>query len=109
MYNLFIGRYQPLHEGHVKLIRTVLDEGKKVCIALRKEDGTKDNPYTQQERLKMFEKEFYKEISGGNLEVVFVPNVTTVCHGRKVGWGVREIKLDTETESISATKIRRGE
>lgn len=33
------------------------------------------------------------------------------CHnkikdGRKVGWGIREIRLDEEVESISATKIR---
>jgi len=25
---------------------------------------------------------------------------------RKVGWGIREIKLDEKTEAISATKIR---
>ena len=31
-YSLFIGRYQPFHKGHHKLIQTVLDEGKNVCI-----------------------------------------------------------------------------
>jgi len=34
-YSLMIGRYQPFHEGHQKLVQKVLDEGKKVCIALR--------------------------------------------------------------------------
>ena len=28
IYSLMIGRYQPLHEGHRKLIKTVLAEGK---------------------------------------------------------------------------------
>jgi len=33
--------------------------------------------------------------------------VSEVVHGRGVGWDVREIKLDAETEKISATDIRR--
>ena len=34
-YSLFIGRYQPLHAGHINLIRVVLNEGKNVLVALR--------------------------------------------------------------------------
>jgi len=50
IYSLFIGRWQPFHEGHKKLIQTVLDEGKNVCIAIRDTPISEKNPYTAQER-----------------------------------------------------------
>ena len=34
-YSLFIGRWQPWHDGHKWLIDQRLKEGKKVCIAVR--------------------------------------------------------------------------
>jgi nicotinamide mononucleotide adenylyltransferase len=107
-YSLFIGRYQvPVpHEGHIKLIRTVLDEGKNVCIGLRKEDGTDKNPFTIAERWAAFEKIFKEEIKDGRVIIVALPDIEEVCCGRDVGWGFRQIKLDEKTESISATKIR---
>ena len=102
-YSIFIGRYQPLHQGHVKLITTVLDEGKKVCVALRDTKIDDDNPYSLIEREDMLKKEF-----GNKVKIITVPDIEHVCHGRKVGWGIREVKLDAETEEISATKIREG-
>lgn len=62
---------------------------------------SKDNPYNFDQINEMFIQRFGKEI-----EIISVPNITEVCHGRKVGWSVKEIKLDAETEEISATKIR---
>jgi len=105
-WSLFIGRFQPLHEGHIKLIRTVLNEGGKVCIGLRDTPINDKNPFTIEQRCRMFEKEFKKEIEENRLKIVVLPDIKEVCHGRKVGWYVREIRLDKETESISATKIR---
>lgn len=107
-YSLFIGRFQPLHNGHVELIRSVLDEGKNVCVALRKTGINKDNPYTLNQRVAMFEKEFKIEMDLNVLIIIPIPDVQEVCYGRKVGWGIREIRLDEKTESISATKIREG-
>ena len=104
-YNLFIGRYQPLHEGHIKLIRKVLDEGKKVCVLLRDTGKDEKNPYSLEERCKMFEKAF----SNDKLMLIAMPSldIEDVCYGRKVGWGIREIKLDEKTEAISATELRK--
>ena len=62
---------------------------------------SKDNPYNYEQIKEMFKKRFEDAI-----EIISVPNITEVCHGRKVGWSVKEIKLDKETEFISATKIR---
>ena len=44
-YSLFIGRYQPFHDGHKALIQKVLDEGKNVLIAVRDCPDDKDNPW----------------------------------------------------------------
>lgn len=107
-YSLFIGRYQPLHEGHVKLIRSVLDEGRKVCIALRETEQTASDPYSINQRLVMFDKEFEQEIDDGRVVILEVPDIAEVCYGRKVGWGMRRIRLPEEVEAISATKIREG-
>ena len=107
-YSYFIGRYQPLHEGHIKLIKTVLDEGKNVCVALRATPIQETDPYSIEERRKMFYKAFQKEINNGTLRVIPIPDIEEIVYGRKVGWGVREIRLDESIESISATKIRNG-
>lgn len=101
IYSLFIGRYQPLHDGHIKLIQTVIDEGKLPLIALRNTDVDSNNPYTVEERIQMFEKAF-----GNKVEVIVIPDIEEVVYGRKVGWGIRQIHLDEATEAISATEIR---
>lgn len=107
-WSLLIGRWQciPPHDGHVKLIRTVLNEGKNVCIGLREADFTDKNPYCYEERELAFQKIFEKEIKEDRVRIVRLPDVIEVVHGRKVGWSVRQIKLDKETEAISGTKMR---
>jgi len=108
-YSLFIGRYQPLHQGHIKLIRTVLGEGKNVCVALRNTLQDENNPYSISERFGMFRDAFNQEIEDGKLMVISIPDIEEVCYGRKVGWDIRQISLDKETEAISATEIRNGQ
>ena len=105
-YSLFIGRWQPLHEGHKKLIQKVLDEGKNVCIVMRDTGVNEKNPHTLQERSKMFFEAWPEETRSGRMMIFGMPDIVEVCHGRDVGWKVREIKLDEQTEKISATKIR---
>ena len=107
-YSFFLGRFQPLHDGHIKLIRTTLNEGKNVCIGLREADLSESNPYSYRAREQMFWNEFKQEIMNGKLETIRMPDIIEICHGRKVGWGIREIKLDKKTEKISATKIRKA-
>ncbi len=108
-YSLFIGRWEPWHAGHEKLIRTVLDEGKNVCIAIRDTEKSKENPYSVEERRNMICACFAKEIFiDKSVRITVIPDITEVCYGRKVGWGIREIRLAEETEKISATRIRGG-
>jgi nicotinamide mononucleotide adenylyltransferase len=105
-YSLFIGRYQPFHDGHEALIRSVLDEGKDVCIALRDTNISDMDPYSVRERVQMIAARFEKELAEERILIAVLPDITEVCYGRKVGWGMREIRLDEELEKISATDIR---
>ncbi len=49
MKSLFIGRYQPFHEGHKKLMEVELKEGNDVVIAIRDTEISEKNPYTIEE------------------------------------------------------------
>lgn len=105
-YSLFIGRYQPLHDGHKALIQSVLDEGKPVCIALRNTRVSETDPYSAEERRHMFVEAFPEEVSSSKMKIIVIPDIEEVCYGRKVGWGIRQVELDPEVEAISATEIR---
>lgn len=104
MYSLFIGRWQPLHKGHKKLIKKVMDEGKKVLIAIRDTPVSENNPYTVIERRKMIRASF-----GKNVRIITIPDISEVCYGRKVGYKIRRIRLDSQTEEVSGTKIRNSQ
>ena len=50
-YSLFIGRWQPWHEGHRWLIDQQLNKGRNVCIAIRDVSPDSKNPFTPEEVL----------------------------------------------------------
>lgn len=101
--SLFIGRWQPFHDGHKKLIGVPLKEGKKVVIAVRDTPLSEKNPYSAEDRANFIRKAYGKD---KNVEVVVIPDIAEVCYGRDVGWSIRRIRLDKQSEEISATKIR---
>lgn len=107
-YSMLLGRYQslPPHKGHCSLVYELLKQDKNVLIVLRKEDGGEKNPFSLKERKREFSAIFKKEIKEGKVKVVELEDVVEVCYGRTPGWKISEIRLDKETESISATKIR---
>ena len=105
-YSLFIGRWQPLHQGHKLLIRKVLDEGKSVLIACRLTGINEKNPFSYEERIKMFEDAFAYEMHSGKMKIIPIENIDAVCYGREVGYDIRKINLDKDIEEISGTKIR---
>jgi len=98
---MFVGRWQPLHKGHIALFEKVRKEGKKILIAIRDTNIDKDNPYTAKERMETIKK-FVP-----HARVIVIPDIEEICYGRKVGWGIREIRLDKKIEEISATKLRK--
>lgn len=102
--SLFIGRWQPFHDGHKKLIETVLKQGKPVVIGIRDTEISKKNPYTVTERWTKIQQELgeYGEL----VKIITLPDIDEVCYGREVGYLLRRIQLDEETEQISGTKVR---
>ena len=104
--SLVIGRFQPLHNGHKALIQYLLDEGKDVLVAVRMTPQNEDNPYSFIERTTMFKFAFPDEVDDGRIMIIPLPDISEVVYGRKVGWGIRQIELSAEIESISGTRIR---
>lgn len=102
-YSIFIGRWQPFHEGHVQLIRKVYDEGKNILIMCRLTPVDNENPYTYEERRKMIREVFQDQ---DRVKIMPIPDLEEICIGRKVGYNIREIKLSEDIEAISGTKTR---
>jgi cytidyltransferase-like protein len=103
---LFVGRYQPFHPGHQRLIEEGLRRVGQVCIAVRDTHGTDEkNPlpfFAVKQRI-----ETALAAHAGRFVVMPLPNITNVFYGRDVGYTVERIVLDEATEAISATQVRR--
>jgi len=103
---LFVGRYQPFHDGHAKLIREGLKRVGQVCIAVRDTHGIDErNPLDFHAVKARIEAALWQH--RGRILVVQVPNITHVFYGRDVGYVVERLVLDEATEQISATQLRR--
>jgi nicotinamide mononucleotide adenylyltransferase len=105
-WSLFIGRWQPLHEGHKQLFRQVINEGGKVCVAIREVEADEKNPFTPQQIVMNIFDEMQAEIETGKLKVITIPDICSVEFGRGVGYDIIEHIPPTEVADISATKIR---
>jgi cytidyltransferase-like protein len=103
---LFIGRYQPFHSGHQRLIEKGLCRFGQVCIAVRDTHGIDAKSplpfFAVKQRI-----EAALSAHAGRFVVVSLPNISDVFYGREVDYSVERIVLDEEIEAISATKIRK--
>jgi adenylylsulfate kinase len=103
---LFVGRYQPFHDGHKALIISGLTRIGQACVAVRDTGGLDQrNPYRFESisaRIDHALREFE-----GRYTVVPLPNITHVFYGRDVGYVVEQISLDQSIEALSATDLRR--
>jgi adenylylsulfate kinase len=105
-YALFIGRWQPLHQGHKALFDRALKNGKKVCIAIRDVEPDAKNPFSA-ELVKQHISLFYDQhIIDGVVKVIVIPDICSVEFGRGVGYDIIEHIPPLEIGNISATKIR---
>lgn len=101
---LFIGRWQPFHNGHDYIIRQKLDEGKPVLIAVRDTPIDEGNPFTVEERVAMIRATY----EGENVQVISIPDIESVNIGRNVGYAVNEYKVPENIAGISATEVRKA-
>jgi adenylylsulfate kinase-like enzyme len=103
--SMFVGRWQPFHEGHKALIETVLKRRKPAVIAIRDTEIDHNNPLSTFERWSIIQKKLAEY--GDLVKIVVIPDIDEICYGRDVGYEIRKIDLDGNKESISGTKIRK--
>ena len=106
-YSMFVGRWQPLHPGHLWLINERLKEGKNIWLAIRDVKPDEKNPWTAQEIEKMIHEGELKDlILDGRIIVSIIPDIESINYGRGVGYDIIEHVPPTEIGEISATSIR---
>jgi len=105
-YSMFIGRWQPWHDGHRWLIDQRLNEGKNVLICVREVSKDDKNPYNPVEVKENVEKELKDLIDSQKVKVIIIPDIESVNYGRGVGYDIIEHVPPSDIGEISATKIR---
>ena len=103
---MYIGRWQPWHEGHRWLIDQRLNEGKKVLICIRDVEPDEKNPWTPLEVLQNLTHELVDIIQEGKVKIIIIPDIESINIGRGVGYDVIEHCPPDEIKEISATAIR---
>jgi|TARA_B100001778_G_C18586800_1_gene630274 cytidyltransferase-like protein len=105
-YSMFIGRWQPWHQGHRWLIDQRLNEGKNVLICIRDVEPNEKQPWTPHEVLMNLSNELEELIQKGRIKIMIIPDIESVNYGRGVGYDVIEHVPPSDIKEISATKIR---
>lgn len=105
-YCLYIGRWQPWHDGHQWLIDQSLKEGKNVCLAIRDVETDEQNWWDAASIKASLIERFHNEVKEGKIKVTIIPDIESINIGRGVGYDIIEHVPPTEIENISATKIR---
>jgi len=103
-YSMFIGRWQPWHDGHRWLIDQRLNEGKNVLVCVREVSKDDSNPYDPQEVKSNIEDRLSD--LGNRVKVIIIPDIESVNYGRGVGYEIIEHVPPEDISEISATKIR---
>lgn len=106
-YSMFIGRWQPWHQGHRWLIDQRLNQGKNVLICIRDVEPNEKQPWTPHEVLMNLSNELEDLIQEGRVKIIIIPDIESVNYGRGVGYEVIEHAPPEDVKEISATKIRK--
>lgn len=105
-FSMFVGRFQPFHEGHKWIVNQVLEDGKNVLICVRDIKPDEKNPFTAQEVEQNIRRELWKYLTDEKVKVIIIPDIESVNFGRGVGYDIIEHVPPQEISDISATKIR---
>ncbi|MBE50905.1 MAG: hypothetical protein CMP51_04355 [Flavobacteriales bacterium] len=103
-YSIFVGRFQPYHQGHISLIMQKINDGIPALIMVRDIDPDAKNPFTTEQTVAMIQK--YHEAHGHDVKVIIIPDIESVNFGRGVGYEINEFTPPPNIGWISATKIR---
>ncbi|HEY4406504.1 MAG TPA: adenylylsulfate kinase, partial [Xanthobacteraceae bacterium] len=103
---LFLGRYQPFHDGHKALIVEGIRRVGQACIAVRNTQGIDEKNPFDFEYVRARIEHGLRDYQG-RFVVVPVPNISNVFYGRDVGYAIERIELDSAIEGVSATEARK--
>ena len=99
---MFVGRWQPLHNGHKWLIGQKLNQGIPVLICVRDIPPDEKNPFTTEQTIDMLETTYADD----DAVIMSIPDIESVNYGRGVGYGIVEHVPPQNIGFISATQIR---
>ena len=105
-YSMVVGRFQPFHDGHKRLVNQCLEDGKNVLIVIRDIIPDEKNPFEASEVKNNIMKELWKLIGEERVKVIVIPDIESINFGRGVGYDIIEHIPPQEVSDISATKIR---
>lgn len=100
---MFVGRWQPFHNGHKWLIDQKLGEGVPVLICVRDIPPDSKNPFTTKQTMHMLETAY----GDSDVVVMSIPDIESVNYGRGVGYDITEHVPPKNIGFISATQIRK--
>lgn len=101
---LLVGRWQPFHEGHQRLVEYALARYPRVCIGIRSMPESQDNPWSQAYIRKLIEVRLSHLMD--RISIIVLPNISGIVYGRDVGYKIEKAKFPGYIEEISGTKIR---
>ena len=105
---LFIGRWQPIHDGHRWLFNQKLEQDIPILIAVRETDVDTSNPFTTEQVIENLEKEYSEQVGNGTVKIISIPDIESVNYGRGVGYEINEYTPPEDISNISATEIRKN-
>ena len=105
---LFIGRWQPLHDGHRWLFNQKLERHIPILIAVRETDVGVNNPFTTEQVMENLGIEYSEQVENGMVKIISIPDIESVNYGRGVGYEINEFVPPEEVSKISATAIRKN-
>lgn len=98
-YAVLFGRFQPLHKGHVEMIRRIIASGLELHVIVNSKVDTPDerNPYSYAQRKEIFKRELGDEIKAHKLHLheikdVYLGQRDKAGNPVETGEGVRTLK-----------------
>lgn len=105
---LYVGRFQPVHEGHCHIIKKALSMCDKLIVVIgsAQESRTERNPFTYEERERFIRNIFYEEIRNKRMIILGIPDREKPSNDSS--WGVYLFNYIEDTLGYSPTIIFEG-
>ncbi|MBU2213129.1 adenylyltransferase/cytidyltransferase family protein [Patescibacteria group bacterium] len=102
---IFVGRFQPFHDGHKKCIDKILEDCDHCIVLSRDTERSEKNPFEFEKCKAMIRAKFPDKSKVSIVKITDPSSKLSVYIGRDVGYEL--IQLDEKTEAISATDLRK--